>query len=159
MRKVFKYSEFMNEKYEESPEFRLQAFFEELRKNINDWFTDGSLAANGAELGDIEISTLNDVDKSLIFDFGDQDNHYQVYIIISLEDVGEEELTDCYVKVKKYDSNGKLIRTMGKDVDVKSLSEDKILELFSEMESETSEEATAQKLPDIDSDLQDTSTF
>lgn len=158
MKKIFKYSEFLNEKYIEAPEYRIDVFFKELKKNITEWFTNGSLAANNAILGDINISELNNVDKNLIFDFDDDQYHYQVYVIISLQDVTEEELTDCYIKVKKYEGD-ELLRTLGKDVDVRDINEDKILELFAELDEETSEEATTDTLPDSDSDLEDTTMF
>lgn len=162
MKKIFKFSEFLNEKYInerfiESPEYMIKSFFDELTKNINDWFTTGSFAANGAQLGDINISNLSDVDKNLIFDFDDDQFHYQVYIIISLKDVGEEELDTCYITVKKYDSDGNLFRKLSKDVNVRDITEDKILELYANLDAETSEEATVETLPDSDSDLQDTS--
>jgi len=159
MKNIKKYSEFLNEKYIETPDYMIQSFFKELTKNINDWFINGSLSLNGATLGDINISNLNEPDKNLVFDFDDDQFHYQVYIIISLKDVAQDQLTDCYIKVKKYDSDGNLYRTLGKDVNVKDINEDKILELFSELDSETSEEATAKTLPDSDSDLEDSSTF
>lgn len=159
MTKIYKFGEFINEKYEENPEFRIKTFFDELSKNIKNWFTEGTLAANGSELADIKISTLNDKDKNLMFDFNDQDNYYQVIVIMSLEDVTEEELTSCYVKVKKYDNDGVLLRTLGEDVDVSDLNEDKIIELFSKMEekSESVNDETPETLSDEESTLSDSS--
>jgi hypothetical protein len=37
MAKIVKYKDFINEKYEESPEFRIKSFFVELEKNIRNW--------------------------------------------------------------------------------------------------------------------------
>ena len=73
MSRIKKFNDFLNEKYEESPDFRIKSFFEELEKNIRNWFVEGTLAANGAELGKIERSLANAIDKNLIFEFSDEE--------------------------------------------------------------------------------------
>lgn len=159
MKKLIGYTQFINEKYTENPEFRIKTFFDELTKNINHWFTEGTFAANGSELGKITQSILYDTEKNLIFEFSDADNYYQVYVIISLEDVTEDEMNDCYIKVKKYTNDGELIRTLGEDVLIKELNEDKIIELFSRMdeESKSVNDGTPDTLSDEDSTLSDSS--
>jgi hypothetical protein len=151
---------FINEKYEESPDFRIKSFFEELEKNIRNWFVEGTLAANGAELGKIERSLANAIDKNLIFEFSDEEFFYQVYVILSLQEVGEDELDECFVKVKKYDiETMTLLRSLGEDVKVSDLNEDKILELFSKMDEESGSvemEEGEVTVSDEDSDLEDT---
>jgi len=94
MSRVKKFQDFVNEKYEESPDFRIKSFFEELEKNIRNWFEEGTLAANGAELGKIERSLANAIDKNLIFEFSDEEFFYQVYVILSLQDVGVDVLDE-----------------------------------------------------------------
>ena len=138
MSKILKFQAFLYEKYEENPEFRIKSFFVELEKNIRDWFENGTFKANGAELGKIERSLSHATDKNLIFEFNDEDFFYQVYIIVSINDVGEDMLDECYVKVKKYDAvYMTLLRTLGEDVQVKDLNEDKILELFAKLDEES----------------------
>jgi hypothetical protein len=153
------YNSFVNEKYEENPDFRIKSFFDELSKNIREWFTNGTFAANGAELSDIKISTLNDIDKNLIFDFTDKEFYYQVFVIISIQEVDKEQLEDCYIKVKKYDDEGKLIRMMGKDLKVKDIDEDKIVQLFSDMDEKSASvlDGSPETLSDEDTNLEDTS--
>ena len=63
MKKVLGYNTFINEKYMEDPEYRIRKFFEELEKNIKFWFDEGSFAANGAELMDINIETTNNIEN------------------------------------------------------------------------------------------------
>jgi len=157
--KIKRFNDFLNEKYMETPEHRIKKFFDELSKNINNWFTEGSFASNGSELADIQTSTLVDTDKYLMFDFNDNEFYYQVMIIMSLEGVEEETLDTCHIKVKKYDNNGNLIRTLGEDIDVADLNEDKIIELFSKLdeESESLLDETPNTLSDEDSELEDTS--
>ena len=159
MEKILRFYDFLNEKYLETPEHRIKKFFDELSKNIKYWFSEGVFAANGSELADIKISTLVDVDKNLIFDFTDNEFYYQVIIIVSLEGVEEEELKSCYIKVKKYDGDGEMIRTLGEDVKIEELNEDKIVELFSKLDdkSESMLDETPGTLSDEDSELDDTS--
>jgi hypothetical protein len=163
MSRVKKFQAFLNEKYEENPEFRIKSFFVELEKNIRDWFDNGTLKANGAELGKIERSLTHATEKNLIFEFNDEEFFYQVYVIISITDVEEEDkLGACYVKVKKYDAaDMTLLRSLGEDMDVSDLNEDKILELFSKLDEESSsveeDESGEVTVSDEDTDLEDTS--
>jgi hypothetical protein len=71
MKLILSYNKFLNEKYEEDPEYRIRKFFVELEKNIRYWFSEGSFAASEAELYDIDIETTNNVEKYLKFDFQD----------------------------------------------------------------------------------------
>ena len=161
MSKIFNYQEFVNEKYEENPEFRIKSFFVELEKNIRDWFEEGTFAANGAILGNINRSLTHAIEKNLTFEFSDEEFYYQVYVIMSLQDVGKDTLDECYVKVKKYDLDSmKLLRTKGEDVQVSELNEDKILELFSKLDEDSESveiENDEVNVSDEDSDLEDTS--
>jgi hypothetical protein len=160
MKRIAKYQEFLTEKYEENPEFRIKSFFVELEKNIRNWFDEGTLGANGAELGNITRSLTHAMDKNLIFEFNDDEFYYQVYIIMSIQDVGEDSLDECHVKVKKYDSaDDTLLRTYAEDIQVSDLNEDKILELFSKLDDESSsleEEEGEVSVSDDDTDLEDT---
>lgn len=160
MSRIHKFNEFLNEKYEESPDFRIKSFFVELEKNIRNWFEEGTLAANGAELGKIERSLANAIDKNLIFEFSDAEFFYQVYVIVSLQEVGEEELDECFVKVKKYDNESMtLLRSLGEDVKISDLNEDKILELFNKLDEESGSlkiQGGKVSTADEDSDLEDT---
>jgi hypothetical protein len=162
MSRVKSFNEFLNEKYEENPDYRIKQFFVELEKNIRNWFTEGTLGANGAELGKIERSLANAIDKNLIFEFSDTEFFYQVYVIVSLQEVGEEILDECFVKVKKYDIESmSLLRTLGEDVKCSDLNEDKILELFAKLDEEGGEvkedEEGELEVDEEDTDLEDTS--
>ena len=160
MSRIKKYNDFLNEKYEESPDFRIKSFFTELEKNIRNWFEEGTLGANGAELGKIERSLANAIDKNLIFEFSDEEFFYQVYVILSLQEVGEDELDECFVKVKKYSiEDMTLLRSLGEDVKVSDLNEDKILELFNKLDEESGSlkvDGGEVTVDDDDSDLEDT---
>lgn len=58
------------EEYVESADYKVSAFFKELKAQIERWFTEGSLAAQGCEMdGDIDISTYNPMEKFLILNF------------------------------------------------------------------------------------------
>lgn len=158
MSRVFKYQEFINERYEESPDYRIKSFFIELEKNIRDWFQTGSL--KDSILGEIKRSLADAIDKNLIFEFNDEEFFYQVIIIISLQEVEEELLDECYIKVKKYDmADMTLLRSLADDVKVSDLNEDKILELISKLEEESAsiENRSGEvSVSDEDTDLEDT---
>jgi hypothetical protein len=63
MQKIF-------EEYVESADYKVSVFFKELKSQIDKWFSEGSLAAQGCELdGDIEISNYNPMEKFLIVNF------------------------------------------------------------------------------------------
>jgi len=63
MQKIF-------EEYVESADYKVSVFFKELKSQIDKWFSEGSLAAQGCELdGEIEISNYNPMEKFLIVNF------------------------------------------------------------------------------------------
>jgi hypothetical protein len=63
MQKIF-------EEYVESADYKVSVFFKELKSQIDKWFSEGSLAAQGCELdGDIEISNYNPMEKFLTVNF------------------------------------------------------------------------------------------
>jgi hypothetical protein len=146
----------------EDPEFRINSFFTELIKNINYWFEEGSFAADDTiELLDIKKNTSGNVDKVLEFDFQDEEYYYQVFITISLKNINEDEMEECYIVVKKYDLKTEtLIRRMGKDAEIKDIDEDLIFQLLVDIDEE-SETALGDSEPDTlsdeDTDLEDTS--
>ena len=58
------------EEYVESADYKITVFFKELKSQIDRWFTEGSLAAQGCALdGQIDISSSNPMEKFLIFNF------------------------------------------------------------------------------------------
>ena len=141
MKNVLGYSKFkelrLNEKYEEDPEYRIKKFFDKLTKSIKVWFTEGSLSKN-TQMYDIDVSTSNNVDKTLILDFQDSNYYYQVIFIVSLEEVSEDTLNECYIKVKRYDINtSELLHEIDESVMVRDLNENKLLEIFSKLDEET----------------------
>ena len=164
MKKVLNYNKFINEKYIEDPEYRIRKFFEELKKNIKFWFEEGSFAANGAELIDIDIETTNNIEKYLKMDFIDSEFYYQIIFIVTLQEVEEENLDECHIKLKRYDlEQSDLLREIGEDVDIKNINEETVLELFAKMDkvsdSLIGEEEDEGSLSDEDTDLEDTDIF
>ena len=58
------------EEYVESADYKISVFFKELQAQIQRWFTEGSLSAQGCEIdGDIQISNYNPMEKFLICNF------------------------------------------------------------------------------------------
>jgi hypothetical protein len=95
MRKLF-------EEYVESADYKISVFFKELTAQINKWFTEGSLGAQGCELdGEIQISNYNPMEKFLIFNFvepiettqneGDSSFRYRVIFMIRLDQMKGDE--------------------------------------------------------------------
>jgi len=86
------------EDYVESADYKITVFFKELQSQIEKWFTEGSLAAQGCELdGDIQISNYNPMEKFLICNFvepvtpGDEEEgssyRYRVIFMIRLDEM------------------------------------------------------------------------
>jgi len=60
------------EEYVESADYKITVFFKELKSQIERWFNEGSLAAQGCSLdGQIDISNSNPMEKFLIFNFSE----------------------------------------------------------------------------------------
>lgn len=164
MKKILNFSKFLNEKYQEDPEYRIRRFFEELEKNIKFWFEEGSFAANDAELYDIDIETTNNIEKYLKMDFRDSEFYYQIIFIVTLQEVEEENLDECHIKLKRYDiETSDLLREVSEDVEIKDINEDTILELFVKLDevsdSILGDEEDEETLSDEDTDLEDTDIF
>lgn len=95
------------EEYVESADYKIAVFFKELKSQIEKWFSDGSLAAQGCYLdGDIEIVNYNPMDKFLIANFiepigegediEDENNlsfKYRMTFMIRLDEMKGEENT------------------------------------------------------------------
>lgn len=161
MKKLLKFNTFLNEKYVEDPEYRIRKFFDELEKNIKFWFSEGSFSVEGTELYDIVIETTNNIEKYLKVDFIDSNFYYQIIFIITLQEVEEEVLDECHIKLKRYDiETSELLREISEDIAIKELDEDAVLELFAKMDevsdSIMGEEEDEGTLSDEDSDLEDT---
>lgn len=137
--KILKFETFkINEAYEEDPEFRIKKYFIELEKDIRMWFEEGSFSLNGVQLYDIKTNTTNNLDKYLTFDFQDENFYYQIIVIVSLQEVSEDTLKECYIKVKRYDiETSELLKQSSESVMVDDLNEDKIIELIDNLDNES----------------------
>lgn len=137
MKNILNFSKFakLNENYEEDPEYKIKKFFIELTKNIHKWFDEGSFSDKDIVLYDIKTNTTNNTDKYLTFDFQDSNFYYLIEIIITLKEVGEDSLHDCYIKVKRYElETSELITEIDKDLLIDDLTDDKIAEIIAEMD-------------------------
>jgi hypothetical protein len=89
------------EEYVESADYKISVFFKELEAQIEKWFSEGSLGAQGCELdGDIQISNYNPMEKFLTFNFiesegeGEESTYskYRVIFMIRLDQMkGDDE--------------------------------------------------------------------
>lgn len=137
--KILKFETFkINEAYEEDPEFRIKKYFIELEKDIRMWFEEGSFSLNDVQLYDIKTNTTNNLDKYLTFDFQDENFYYQIIVIVSLQEVSEDTLKECYIKIKRYDiETSELLKQSSESVMVEDLNEDKIIELIDNLDNES----------------------
>jgi len=166
MKKILNFNNFLNEKYQDDPEYRIRQFFTELEKNIRFWFSEGTFAAQDAQLYDIKIETTDNLEKHLMFDFQDTEYYYQMIFIVTLQEVEEDTLDECHIKLKRYDiETSELIREVHEDVEIMELNEDVVLELFTKLdeesdtiieieEKEEEEEEFDNTLPDDNTDLE-----
>ena len=143
MRKLF-------EEYIESADYKISVFFKELETQIEKWFTNGSLAAQGCQLdGDIDISNYNPMEKFLTFNFiesgvtvkqVDEEDYltfykYRVIFMIRLDQMkgteapaaspaeGEETPVETPVEGKALDINKILLKIHQFDEDNKEMGE------------------------------------
>ena len=138
--KILKFETFkINEAYEEDPEFRIKKYFIELEKDIRMWFEEGSFSLNDVQLYDIKTNTTNNLDKYLTFDFQDENFYYQIIVIVSLQEVTEDTLKECYIKVKRYSESSELLKQSSVSVMIKDLNEDKIIELIDNLDNDSDE--------------------
>lgn len=93
------------EEYVESADYKISVFFKELQSQVEKWFEDGSLAAQGCELdGSIQISNYNPMEKFLIFNFvepvqpGEEEEgssyRYRVIFMIRLDEMQPAEVQE-----------------------------------------------------------------
>lgn len=165
MKKILNFEKFLNEKYQDDPEYRIRKFFEELKKNIIYWFNEGSFSTQDAQLYDIKIETTDNMEKYLMFDFQDSEFYYQIIFIVTLQEVEEDNLDEVHIKLKRYDlESSNLLREVNKDIEIKELNEDVVLELFAKLDEESDsmieiDDETENALSDKDTDLEDTDVF
>lgn len=105
MRKIF-------EEYIESSDYKISAFFKELKSQIETWFEKGSLAAQGCDLdGEIQISNYNPMEKFLLFnfmepinegeDFENEDSvayRYRVLFLVRIDQMTGDQSQDAPVQ-------------------------------------------------------------
>lgn len=152
--KILRYNELINEEYVEKPEYQIKTFFTEFEKNIKYYFEEGAFATDDIELIDIKQINTNSIEKNLMFDFQDNEFYYKVIVIINITELNEDKIEDCYVKVKKYNSESELLRTYGENIKIDELDEDKIIELFSKLDENSKSLINNDKtLSDEDSNL------
>jgi hypothetical protein len=151
------------EAYVESADYKISVFFKELKAQIEQWFEDGSLAAQGCELdGDIQISNYNPMEKFLIFNFvepmssdemTDEDEgstlRYRVIFMVRLDQMkGDETETE-----PAQEQGG---GTIGTPVEGKSLEINKVLlkiHQFDESNKEKGELVEEVEVDDIKEDF------
>ena len=119
MRKIF-------EEYVESADYKITVFFKELQGQIEKWFSEGSLAAQGCEIdGDIDISNYNPMEKFLIVNFvepitdGDEEEgssyRYRMSFMVRLDQMGGDSAQgqDAQAQVQEAPPS-----TEGKNIDI-----------------------------------------
>lgn len=167
MRKLF-------EEYIESADYKISVFFKELESQVEKWFADGSLAAQGCQLdGDIQISNYNPMEKFLIFNFTEpeeKDNQiykYRVIFMIRLDQMkGSETTTEgeptnpvegksldinkILLKIHQFDEDNKEMGELVEEVDVTDIKEDFIIDKLGQLKdkSESEEETQGEDLKD-----------
>ena len=144
MKKILKFDNFkrLNEAYEEDPEYRIKKYFDGLEKDIKKWFEEGVFSLDNVQLYDIKINTTNNLDKYLTFDFQDSYYYYQIMFIISLQEVTEDTLKECFIKVKRYDiETSELLKQKEESIMVEDLTGDIIAEMIANLDTEESEES------------------
>jgi hypothetical protein len=135
---------------------KLNALMKGFMKTIKGWFTNGSLSKHSLTLYDLELSSITDhLEKSIIFSFSDDSFFYQIEFVVRLADYDQGIFKKAFLKIKKYslheqpldslsgmlidvwDSNDQNLNPKGNgQINISEFTEDKILEIISELDNE-----------------------
>lgn len=155
------------EEYVESADYKISVFFKELEAQIEKWFSEGSLGAQGCELdGEIEISNYNPMEKFLIFNFVESEGSgedltsykYRVIFMIRLDQMkgdenqapqGEEapvetptegkllDINKVLLKIHQFDENNKEKAELVEEVDVEDIKEDFLIDKLGQLKDKS----------------------
>jgi len=108
-----------------------------------------TLSDMGIELQSSEISKYSSNFDNVKFIFSDQENRYDLYITIPLEDAipkdnttdfSDKDIKKCYYKFKKYNiDNSELIGQISKTINIDSIDEEFLSEIKIELDDEFGE--------------------
>lgn len=99
----------------------------------------------GLNLESSEISKYSSLYDNLVVKFSDSEFMYNLYITIPIEEavqksdkgVSSEDIKNCYIKFKKYDlKNFDLIGQITRNVEIKKIDEDYLVQLKIELDDE-----------------------
>lgn len=99
----------------------------------------------GLNLESSEISKYSSLYDNLVIKFSDSEFMYNLYITIPIEEavqkndkgVSSEDIKNCYIKFKKYDlKNFDLIGQITRNVEIKKVDEDYLVQLKIELDDE-----------------------
>ena len=125
----------------ENADYVIKTFFETLIPEINKWFSEGSLGAQGCiiEEGDIDINMYNPMTKYMIIKFvSTEDNyHYNLIYIVSVDKLSKEnQIEKLHLKIKRYSSDEivKLDAELLEEIDIEDANkEDFIISKIDEL--------------------------
>lgn len=163
MQKIF-------EEYVESADYKIIVFFKELKSQIEKWFVDGSLAAQGCFLdGDIEISVYSPMEKFLIFNFIENvsDNSdleedvdvfkYRVTFTIRLDEMKNSspntsqeenskaknlEIDNILLKIHQFDDDMSEKGELVEEIKIEDIKEDFIIDKIGQLKYKSDDESS-----------------
>jgi hypothetical protein len=146
------------EEYVESADYKIAVFFKELQGQIQRWFTEGSLAAQGCEIdGDIQISNYNPMEKFLICNFvepvteGDEEEgssyRYRMIFMVRLDQMKGDEAQNGQLQGTQAQGGGMPIETPAEG---KALEINKVLLKIHQFDEENKEKGELVEEVDVD---------
>lgn len=132
------------EEFVDSKNSIIRQFLNKKMQEIKYWFSEGSLSTNtqllDLETSDEEIGML----RHLKLDFSDDLFRYQVIILIDHSMFNENNLEKCDLTIKKYEIDGSEILAIKEenDLGIENLTEDYILDVISNIDTEEPKENT-----------------
>lgn len=174
--KIIKYTEFIKEEFNDTPESYVEMALRQLKNKIDKMFEfqqpDEELEDEkeqnikkikrkeknkmtfkdlGVRLESSEISKYSKVFDSLTVKFSDDLNTYTIIFMIDLKmampkdatkDFDTDQIEKCYVKLKKYDLDTfEIIGQLSKNVEIKKIDEDFLIELKLELDEKFGDES------------------
>lgn len=126
------------EEFTESKNHIIRNYFVELSKSIKTWFDSGSLSTQGLELTNLDSDNMGGgITKTLKFDFKDNEHDYAIIAVVDHTMFNENEISNVYLTVKRYDSGGNLTDCIEEpNLDAADLTEDYIIAKIASMDNE-----------------------
>ena len=148
------------EDYLENVDYRINLVFNEIKKKIEFWFEKGDISKK-YKLTNIDIDNYSSgLNTRMVIEFNSNICYFNIQLMIRIQDAKDEKIRNLYMEIKQYDKDKNLISTQLKNIKIKNITEDFVLNKLNDMQDsldvykDTDREAVEQ-ITDKSKDLKD----